>query len=502
MKIKRSIKALIILDGFGISNRKKYNAIYKAKSLILKYMNIYSSCCLKASGKAVGLFDNLIGNSQVGHITIGAGRIIKQPITLIHEAILNKKFFKNKILIKRFSEVKNGTVHLMGLLSDAGVHSHIELLFALLKLLKKFNIKKVIVHAFLDGRDVPPKSALKYLIKLEKLLKKLNIGKIGSLHGRFYAMDRDKNWDRTEKSYNLLIKEESIFKFKNYKEALEYFYKKNITDEFIEPSIISEDISIKDQDGLIFFNTREDRARQLTKAIIDKDFNKFKVKYINLLWFITGIKYSKNLNTDPICRRKIVKDTLFDVFEKNNISIFSIAETEKYAHITYFFNGLKEEKRPNETRVLIKSKSYFHDYTKMPEMSACQITDSVINSIENDPKDFYLINYANADMVGHSGDLNSTIEAIKYLDKEIKRLKNILVEKYNGTIYITSDHGKAEELYNPKSKLKITSHTTNKVPFIVVSKSKIKLKLKLKGLKDIAPFILKNLNLKIPKVMR
>lgn len=507
--LNNKMHALVILDGFGISKKRKYNAIYQAKSIILKFMKIYSSCTLDASGQAVGLFDNLIGNSKVGHLTIGAGRIIKQPITIIHEEIANKSFFQNKMLIKKFNQVKrkNNTIHIMGLLSDAGVHSHIEILFALLKLAKNLNITEVIIHPFLDGRDVPPKSASKYLLKLEKVLKTLKLGRIGSLHGRFYAMDRDDNWNRTKKSYEILTDKsnDNKLKFNNWQEALDYFYSKGIEDEFITPCAIADNIAINDNDGLIFFNIREDRARQLTRAIFDKNFNKFKTNHVKLLWFITAIQYASDLKTDVICKKQIVKNTLFDIFQQHNITIFSIAESEKYAHITYFFNGGEEIIRPNETRVLIKSESYNFNYTKTPTMRAPEITNAVLKSVKTNPKNFYLINYANADMVGHSGKLKPTIEAVKCLDEQIKILKETFVEKNDGVLYITSDHGKAEDLYNTKIKQPITSHTTNKVPFIVICKSpklNCNYNLSLRGLKDIAPFILKQLKLKVPKLMK
>ena len=505
MLIKKNIKILIILDGIGISKNRKYNALYQANSIILKWLKIYPSCLLKAYGQYVGLFNSLIGNSEVGHLTIGSGRIIKQPVTLIHEAIKNGQFFKNKLLINSLKKLKNKNtrLHIMGLLSDAGIHSHIEILFALLKLAKNIGIKEVIIHGFLDGRDVWPKSAKKYLLMVEKQIKNLKIGKIGSLHGRFYAMDRDNNWQRTKKSYDILTKKSKV-NFDDWRKLLKYFYKKSITDEFIKPSALINDAFLKDQDGLIFFNIREDRARQITQAILSDNFDKFKTQNINLLWFITGILYSPDFKTKYICKKKLVTNTLFDILEKNNLKIFSIAESEKYAHITYFFNGGREIIRPNETRVLIKSKSYSHNYAKIPHMSAEKITDSIINSLEKDPKDFYLVNYANADMVGHSGQLNPTIEAIEFLDKQIERIRKILIEKYDGTIYLTSDHGKAEEMYNYKIKKSITSHTKNPVPFIFINKdNKYKhYKLNLTQLQDIAQFILKDLNLKVPKIMR
>lgn len=496
---------LIILDGFGYSEKKKYNAIYLSKTKVTKWFNEYPSCLLKSSGTAVGLLDGMIGNSEVGHLTIGSGRIIKQPVSLLHDKILNESFFKNKKILNLLNILKerDGKLHLIGLLSDAGVHSNDEILFALIKLASYVGLKKVIIHAFTDGRDVPPKSAAVYFEKLEKIIKQYQLGTIGSIHGRFYAMDRDKNWIRTQKTYNVLTKNIEPH-FYNWKQVLDHFYQENITDEFIPPTTISKNTHLKDGDGIIFFNIREDRARQLTQSLIDKKFDKFQIKNINLSWIITGIPYDPNFKVNAVlCSKKKVKETFFDVLEKANMRLFSIAETEKYAHITYFFNGGREIIRPNETRILIPSKSFKHTYEDIPEMSAPEITQSILSSLENDPQDFYLVNFANADMVAHSGNLEATIKALKILDECLTKIYDLVLNKLDGTIYITSDHGNAEYMYDINTKQFHTAHTCNKVPFIMLNnKNKIKQKLPLIGLSDIAPFILKNLNLPVPDIMK
>lgn len=495
MKNKPSM--LIILDGFGYSKAKKYNAIYQAHTLVMKWFKQFPSTLLKASGTAVGLLKGMIGNSEVGHLTIGAGRIIKQPVSILHDQIKNGSFFKNKDLIKLFKLLKksDGTLHLMGLLSDAGVHSHEENLHALLKLAAKVGIKNVIIHPFLDGRDVPPKSAEIYLKKLNHKIKKYNLGKIGSIHGRFYAMDRDKNWNRTQKSYEVLTKPPSPIKFKNWQEALKHFYEEGITDEFIPPTALSNNAYIQEGDGILFFNFREDRARQLTQAIVDPKFKYFpKKKQINYSWIVTGVQYHPDFPVDSVLYiKEEIKNTFFDYLEKQRKKIFSIAETEKYAHITYFFNGGREIIRPNETRVLIPSKSYKHTYADIPEMSAKEIADAVLSSLKNDLQDFYLINFANPDMVAHSGDLEATIKALKFIDKQLRRIYKVMIEKLDGTIYITSDHGNAEDLFNVTMDQPRTAHTTNPVPFIVLTKKVQKQKLRLNKLSDIAPYILKKI---------
>lgn len=498
---------LIILDGFGYNPNHEYNAIYQAyPKNYLKWISTYPWTTLRASGSYVGLLDHMIGNSEVGHMTIGCGRVIKQPVKILTEEIDNGSFFKNHMLLNHFAQLKNSgkTLHLMGLLSDAGIHSYDLHLFALIKMAASHGIKNIVVHPFLDGRDVPPKSAAFYLKKLDSELKKNKVGVVGSLHGRFYAMDRDSNWARTEKSYNILTGIESVPEFDNWESALAYWYDQDITDEFIPPTKISKNAEIKNDDALIFFNIREDRARQLAQAFIDHSFDKFKIKQLNFLWIVTAVCYSPNFNVDILCYKEVIKNTLFDVLEKENKLIFSIAESEKYAHITYFFNGGREIIRPNETRVLIPSKSQNKDYSNLPEMSAPEITKRLLAALNKNIHDFYLINYANADMVAHSGNFNATCLAINFLDQELKKLYDIAVKKLNGTIYITSDHGNAEYMFDPYYHQVKTAHTTNPVPFLILNNSLTgsnKIDLTINQLADVAPFILKRLNLSVPDLM-
>lgn len=494
---------LIILDGFGQQKDSSYNAISQAPMPNLRdWFAHYPHTLLQASGKAVGLPAGYTGNSEVGHMALGTGRIIEQPITVIHDALMNKSFFKNPILEKNLNKLaKTGAaLHIMGLLSDGGVHSDLQDLYAFLDAAHQHGIKYVFIHAFLDGRDTPIKSASRYLEQLDNALTMFEYGSIGSIHGRFYAMDRDRNWDRTEKSYRILTENQDTPHL--WENVLESQYAQGITDEFIIPTQLDPTSTIQTGDGVIFFNVRPDRARQLTAAFIDPTFNHFPTKKIALSFFITPIQYAPDLPSQVMFPSQPILHTLKDEVAAAKKTIFSIAETEKYAHVTYFFNGRREESVEGETRMLIpsiKSKDYVHN----PEMSARAITDAVLKSVHDDPKDFYLINYANADMVGHSGNLPATIKALEYLDGELKRLYDIVIQKMDGTIYITSDHGKAEEMYDVKLKQPKTAHTTNPVPFIMIKRGIDKnLQLPMHGLSDCAPFILKNMGISVPQEMK
>ena len=504
---------LIILDGFGQSNNKEGNAVYKANMPTWKYfLKNYPNTLLKASGESVGLLPGFIGNSEVGHLTMGSGRIVKTILAKFHESIENKSFFKNKILSEKFIALKNNdkNLHIMGLLSDAGVHSHEKHLHAILKIANNFGLKKVYIHCFLDGRDTPPKSAKIYLERLEQVCKNLNCGTIASLHGRFYAMDRDNNWKRTKISYDVLTGENKSITAQTWNKALENSYKNNTYDEFFESTQLTPEGKIKTGDGIIFFNFRPDRARQLTEAFINPSFNKFSVKKLNLSFFISTSRYKDEfakLNNDILFENEKIEHTLLDeINEQSNKKVFIIAETEKYAHVTYFFRGMQDKQLPNETRKLIpsiKAKNYINH----PEMSAKKITDEIVESLTKNPADFYLINFANPDMVGHSGDLEATVKACEFIDKQLKTIYDIVIkskETFNamdGTMIVTADHGNAEEMLDPVTKKIKTSHTLNPVPFVVINKNYAKNKLKLNdnlGLANITPTILKLMKLQIP----
>lgn len=462
--------ALVILDGFGYTKDKEYNAIFHAHTPHLDaWWQHYPHTLLHAAGEYVGLPPGLIGNSEVGHVTIGAGRIIKQPITVMHEAIADKSFFKNPVLVEKLTQLQHSgaPLHIMGLLSDAGVHSTLATLYAFLDAAHQHNIRHVFIHPFLDGRDAPPRSAVHYLEQLDHALTSLEYGSLGSLHGRFYAMDRDHHWDRTAASYTVLTSTQDLPPL-HWQDVVEDYYAQGITDEFIPPTRLDPTSFIESGDGIIFLNVRPDRARQLTAAFVEPHFNHFATKKLQLSCFITPTKYGAALPTDVMFPKNPVTNTLKDALVAADKTVFTIAETEKYAHVTYFFGGGHESAYPHETRVLIPSKG-LRSYAEDPTMSAPEITHAVLNSLDEKPCDFYLINYANADMVGHSGDFQATVKAIECLDTELHKLFDNIVMQRNGIMIVTADHGKAEQMVDPKTGQPYTAHTTNKVPCIVLA---------------------------------
>jgi len=496
---------LIILDGLGYRKEKNYNAIYHADTPHLdRWFTEYPHAILEASGKAVGLFKGCIGNSEVGHLTIGSGRIISQSVRIIHEAIENGTFFTHKLLTTQLQKLQKsrGTLHIIGLLSDAGVHAHQKHIQAFVQAAVQQNIKNIVVHPILDGRDTPPESASYYLQRLTDFLQEIGHGVIGSLHGRFYAMDRNKYWNRIEHSYRILTELQPI-KYASWRQVLTDSYAQNITDEFVMPAQLKPGHIIKSGDGVIFCNFRSDRAQQLTACFVDPHFNYFSTAQLNLSFFITPTVYNQKLKTTVLFPAQKIINTLKEVLAQEGKTIFSIAETEKYAHITYFFNGGKEELLPHETRVLIPSLPV-KNYVDYPAMSAPKITEKIIESLRSDPKDFYLINYANADMVAHTGNFKATINAISYLDKQLALLYNQVIEKMDGTLYIVADHGNAEDMYDEIVQQPRTAHTTNPVPFIMIQKNLVNMKnaLLLNQLADVAPFILHNMQLAIPREMQ
>ena len=445
------------------------------------------------------------GNSEVGHLTIGSGRIIRQDVTLISDALKSGEFFKNPVLLKNLAACarKNARLHILWLLSDGRVHSDISHALAFLQAAKSAGIEHAFVHAILDGRDVAPRSAQNYLEQLEQAFKTLNYGKLSSLHGRFYAMDRDKNWERTAQSYRCLTEKQEIT-FDSWRSALTYYYNDNITDEFIPPLQLHNDVLIQDGDAVIFFNFRPDRARQLAEAFVNPQFDEFAHKKVDCMFFMTPVSYDEHLKNIVLYKKEPIKNTLMDVLEVHHKTMFAIAETEKYAHVTYFFNAGNERVHANETRVLIPSVPV-ESYATLPQMSAAQITSAVIDSLKKDPKDFYLINYANADMVGHSGNLEATIKAVECLDEQLGIVYKQVVLTMNGTLYITADHGNAEEMFDETTHQPKTSHTTNPVIFLVVKKDLAGQKLpcpSMKGLSDVAPCILRMMQLRIPDEMK
>lgn len=490
--------ALVILDGFGWREDVAYNAVAQAKKPTFDYLwNTYPHTLLQASGSAVGLPEGASGNSEVGHFTLGAGQIIQQPITYINNAIVDKSFFKNEILQSSFAQLTKNhkTLHIIALVSDGNVHGSLDHLYAYIKMAVQAGVSHIIIHAILDGRDVAPRSAAQYLQALQDFIAPFKNVQIGTLIGRFYAMDRDENWDRTAATYEALTTQDGV-QFDSWQKALDYFYAHGIFDEFIPPTQLLNDATIHTQDGVLLTSIRPDRARQLISAFLDTQFEHFATSPLHLSFFLTPVSLEDKGLATVIFPLPNGEQNLKKILSEQGKKIFSIAETEKYAHVTYFFAGNHAEPYKNEQQVLVPSLK-FKDYREHPEMSAARITQKVLHSLEKNPADFYLINYANADMVGHSGDLQATIAAVECLDVQIKKLYDALVVKMGGTLFITADHGNAEIKYDEKAKQPHTAHTTSPVPFLYIDE-KVKnaqLSLPLKGLSDVAPFILKQIGL-------
>lgn len=495
---------LMILDGFGLSSNLDGNAVYAANKP--NYDNItekYPHTKLRASGLDVGLPEGQMGNSEVGHLNIGAGRIIYQELTRITKEIKEGNFFKNFAFNDAIDKAikANSSLHLLGLLSDGGVHSHIDHLKALIKLAKDKGAKNVYVHAFLDGRDVQPGSALKYISELEEYMNEIGIGKIATVCGRYYAMDRDKRWERVELAYNAMVLskgEESSSAIETVKSA----FHDNKTDEFVLPTVIMEQgrpvAAIRNNDSVIFFNFRPDRAREITRALNDKEFDGFKRETLNLNYVCTT-QYDISIeNVGVAYTQESFTNTLGEYVSKMGKNQLRIAETEKYAHVTFFFNGGVEAPNDNEDRALIPSPKVA-TYDLKPEMSAYEVTEELLKRLDSDIYDMIILNFANPDMVGHTGDFKAAKKAIETVDECLGKIVNNVLEK-DGTIFITADHGNAEQMIDFSSGKPMTAHTTNLVPFTYVSNHG-------KGLKDtgiladIAPTMLEAMGLPVPKEM-
>lgn len=492
---------LVICDGLGYSEATAFNAVVHAQTPFFDTLWArYPHTLLNASGAFVGLPDNNPGNSEAGHLAIGTGRIIPQPSSFVLNAIKSGEFALNKKLIDGLKAVHKASnrLHIMGLLSDAGIHSHEDILYAVINTALQQNIAHIYIHVFLDGRDTPPQSAVSFMQKIEAFIKKHPTVSIASLCGRFYSMDRDNHWNRTEQVYRMLT-EQQPHVFANWKTVLDHYYAQQITDEHIPPTQLDPAGIIKPNDGVFFFNIRPDRARQLTTALTDSAFNHFTRTVLPLSCFITPIPYHKDLMHYALYQEPIIPNTLSDILLAHGKTIFAIAETEKYAHVSYFFNGRRESTKDHETRILVPSLP-LSTYETSPCMSAPAITQQVLASAHNTMHDFYVINYANADMVGHSGNFNATIKAIECLDTQIGKLYTTVVKELGGTLIITGDHGKAEEMFDIKSNQPKKAHTINKVPYIEVIPHKQALN-HMQSLTDIAPRILTLFGIAIPLEM-
>ncbi len=495
--------ALVILDGWGVGDAcDASNAIARGDTPHLTLLSeLYPNTVLACAGEAVGLPDGQMGNSEVGHLNIGAGRVVYQELTRISKAIRDGDFFANPVLGEVVAAVKSSgsALHLMGLVSDGGVHSHIEHIYGLLELARSAGLSRVYIHAYLDGRDVPPSSALQFIDALEAKAAELGVGTIATISGRYFAMDRDKRWERVEKAYAALVRGEGE-RAPTARAAVERAYARGETDEFVLPTVVEccGDCGIRAGDGVIFFNFRPDRARQLTRVFTDKDFAAFPRDYMPL-HFATFTQYDETLPAPVAFPPQCIRNTLGEVFSAAGLTQLRIAETEKYAHVTYFFNGGEEKPLPGEDRALIPSPKVA-TYDLKPEMSAVEVADRAVAEIRSGRYDLIVVNFANGDMVGHTGDLDAAIKAVGVVDKCVGRVTEAIRDR-GGIACITADHGNADCMVDACSGGALTAHTLNPVPFILVSEKHRQAKLRAGILADIAPTILDLASLKAPAEM-
>ncbi|PIP18068.1 MAG: 2,3-bisphosphoglycerate-independent phosphoglycerate mutase [Parcubacteria group bacterium CG_4_10_14_0_8_um_filter_35_7] len=506
---------LIIMDGIGINPNKEGNAFALANIPHLKEIQkFYPGVAIHASGINVGIKWGEVGNSEVGHTNLGAGTVLYQKLPRINIAIQDKSFFEIEAFKKAILHVQKNrsSLHLMGLVSNGGVHSHIDHLCALIELAKKERLKKVFIHVFTDGRDTSPNEGINFVKDLEKKMKKFRLGQIASIVGRFYGMDRNNNWERTEKAYNLLT--EGIGeKFSQTASAIEKSYKEKITDEFIKPIVLTDRRGnpigpIKDNDGLIFFNFRGDRAKQITQAFVSPRFKEFKREKLKNICFVAMTEYQEGLPMLVAFPSQDITNPFAKVISDAGLKQLHTAETEKYAHVTFFFNGGKEDPFPGEDRILIPSPSV-PTYDLKPEMSAPLVTEKLVKEIEKGKYDFIVVNFANGDMVGHTGNLKAAIKAVETVDECVDKVVNATL-KMKGGLVITADHGNCEEMINLETKEILTDHTTNPVPLWVVTPwNKQKQKIQIPDtsvivggiLADVAPTIIELMGLEKPAEM-
>lgn len=496
--------ALIVLDGWGINHKHEGNAVYAADTHNFdRYLANYPNTELQASGLAVGLPDGQMGNSEVGHLNIGAGRVVYQELTRITKSIQDGDFFEKEEFIGALENAKknNTDIHLMGLLSDGGVHSHMNHVKGLLDFFKKNNFDRVYVHPFLDGRDTPPTSALGYVDELETYMNEIGVGKIATVSGRYYAMDRDKRWDRVEKAYDAIVNAKGE-KAATAHDAIQTSYNNEVNDEFVLPTIIEADgtpvAQLKENDSVIFFNFRPDRARELSRAIVDADFDSFKNDYFKTE-YVCFTTYDVTLpNVKVAFKPTKLHNTLGEVLSEEGLKQLRIAETEKYAHVTFFFNGGVEAPNEGEDRLLVQSPDVA-TYDLQPEMSAFELTDKLIEQIRQDKYDVIILNYANPDMVGHTGVFEAAKKAVETVDTCLAKVVDAIIEK-GGAALITADHGNAETMVNYDTGKPFTAHTTNVVPLVVAGLGDVELRNDGK-LSDLAPTVLEILKVNKPEEM-
>lgn len=497
---------LAILDGWGLNNNKKESAIASANVPFMKgAWDSYPHAELETSGEAVGLTEGQMGNSEVGHLNIGAGRVVYQDLTKITVAIREKTFFANRVLLAAIENCKkhNSALHLMGLFSDGGVHSHLDHLYGLLKMAKDNGLTKVFVHAFLDGRDVPPRCAEVYFQNFAKKAAEIGVGQIATLTGRYYAMDRDNRWERVSQAYEM-ITELKGFQAASAIDGLQTAYARGTDangkvgedDEFVKPTIVKGAEPLKDNDSLIFFNFRPDRAREITNCFVDPEFKGFKRNKFAKVHYVCMTTYDAKIKAPVAYPKDDVTLPLAEVLSKAGLKQLHTAETEKYAHVTFFFNGGREEPFPGEDRVLVNSPKVA-TYDLQPEMSAYLVTDKILEAINSDKYDVIILNFANGDMVGHTGVFAAAIKAVEAVDSCMAKITAAVLSK-GGEVLITADHGNADQMLDQKGGT-MTAHSLNPVPFIYVTENK-NAKLQPKGiLADIAPTMLEILGIEKPK---
>jgi len=506
--VKRKPTMLMILDGYGINKDSYGNAILKAKKPnIDEIFSTHPYTKIQASGKYVGLPDGQMGNSEVGHLNMGAGRIVYQDLTMITKSIEDGDFFNNPALMKAINHVKenDGALHIFGLLSDGGVHSHIDHIKALIKLAKENQVNSVYYHAFMDGRDVPPTSGASYMEEIVDYMNDIGLGKVGIVSGRYYAMDRDKRWERLQLAYDAL----TLGKGRQDEDAVDAVnkaYDAGETDEFIMPTVVSNEGTILDGDSIIFANFRPDRAREITRAFVDPDFDNYGFKrefHPKDLCYVCMTTYDSEMpNVEVAFPPKDIKNTLGEYISSLGLKQLRIAETEKYAHVTFFFNGGVEEANENEDRILVPSPKVA-TYDLQPEMSAPEVKEKVIEQIKKNDYDLIILNFANSDMVGHTGVFDAAVDAIEVLDQLVKNIVDE-IKATGGQMLITADHGNSDLMLdsfgNP-----VTAHSTNPVPLVIISPDDYKFTdYALSGqgkLADVAPTLLKMMGLTKPEEM-
>lgn len=503
----KKITALIIMDGYGLSKEEKGNAVGVNCSPYVRYLlQNFPSTQLEASGLAVGLPEGQMGNSEVGHLNIGAGRVVYQELTRITKSISDGDFFQNKAFLAAvdYAKKNGGKLHLMGLTSDGGVHSHLTHLFALLELAKRNGLENVYVHCYMDGRDVSPTSGAGFVQQLQDKMAEINFGKVATVCGRYYAMDRDNRWDRVEKAYDMLALGVGQKTATDAVAALKQSYDEGVTDEFVLPTVITEEgkpvATIENGDAVIFFNFRPDRAREMTRAFTQSGFEGFDIhgKSRKVYWTCMTQYDEKFTGVDIAFRPETYVNTLGEYLAKMGKTQLRIAETEKYAHVTFFFNGGVEAPNENETRVLIASPKVA-TYDLQPEMSAVEVCDRAIAEIEKGKYDVMILNYANCDMVGHTGVIPATEKAVATVDECVRRVVECILQN-GGRAFVTADHGNAEKMLDADGS-PFTAHTTNKVPFIMVDAQLSNKTMHEGALCDIAPTMLHTMGLPVPAEM-